>query len=1011
MTQSIQNHANERLSDDKCFDSRSLRTVTLRFHYRALGRVHFDVWPGMTLRSRLGYAIHQLFGEESEVFQKGFRHAGRSRAGYILSDVPHLYKIEKGQSFLFKLILLGEMIQYAEAFAEALLHLEKTGLAYSDDGKPGQWELLRVIGSHGADWSPQQGFDLPVSLYKMSTLRAIHHVLLIPRSPIRLSEGGLSHVIQPSQLTLKHLLYSAWQRIAYLNAEYDIGIDIVPEAMPELENSLSMVIHADRFIDDKRFISGQRNLSGGFLNTIELKGNLSAIFPLLDLGSRLHIGEHSTYGLGEYALSIVTDSDFTPERARQAWDDIRSRKMTLKGESFNNAELTNLSQQVQKKKYSPPPLIHYSMSGGREISVPALSDRIIQRWAADYLNRFFDDILHPNTYGYRKGRGAIKAVRRAIHEIQNEDYHWAMHLDIQHYFDSIDRHRLNDLLYQLPIYHPLRQLIIQWVENGGFRYGNQWEESDVGIGQGNIISPFLSNLYLTHFDTVMNQFQDLIFIRYSDDFILLARSKEIIAEAFGVLQNYLQNVLSLSLHDGEVIRNLKEDYVSFLGIDIHVHSIRMTLKKQEEKAAKMSLMAMNKNPQKELNEYLMRLEAYYGQLLKDHWVAAKIELLEIAARNCDAESGTSILIAMRNEFLQQLQQASQDMNRDEDERHRKREQEKRRAIQDEALNQTLIINKPYAMLRLRQGSLLVEHRDGSQSYSLRKIKQVIISSSKSARLTTPIIIEMARRKINMILLDGKGEPTAYISGRQRLAAHDIIQQLEYRQSPLGMEMAQRIIIAKTRSQLAMVKYYNKSRKNAFAEPIEKMSALLKNLTIQNENWRKELLNYEANMAAWYWNVMKQILNRYEFPGRKRKGATDPMNSALNYGYGILLTQVNTAIARSGLFAEIGLFHADQYGKPTLAYDIMEMYRQPFIDRPIFSMAAKAKIIEITPEGYLSDDSRKAVISAVIKSLHAAEDYLGIIIPRSELIQRQVIDIMKDIRKNQLTFKPYFMTKW
>ena len=132
---------------------------------------------------------------------------------------------------------------------------------------------------------------------------------------------------------------------------------------------------------------------------------------------------------------------------------------------------------------------------------------------------------------------------------------------------------------------------------------------------------------------------------------------------------------------------------------------------------------------------------------------------------------------------------------------------------------------------------------------------------------------------------------------------------------------------------------------------------------------------------------------------------------MNYAYGILLAHVNRALNRSGICPELAVLHADQRGKPTFAYDIMELFRQPFVDRAIISIAGKGKLIKCSDDGRLTDESRRQIILAISQSMSKAEEFLGQLISRSEIITRQVIDIQRCIRKTDFEFTPYRIKKW
>lgn len=70
--------------------------------------------------------------------------------------------------------------------------------------------------------------------------------------------------------------------------------------------------------------------------------------------------------------------------------------------------------------------------------------------------------------------------------------------------------------------------------------------------------------------------------------------------------------------------------------------------------------------------------------------------------------------------------------------------------------------------------------------------------------------------------------------------------------------------------------------------------------------------------------------------RRQHPAADAFNAALNYAYGMLYTTVETALFAAGLDPYLGIFHADQYDKPTLSYDLIEPFR-PWADRLVLDL--------------------------------------------------------------------------
>ena len=88
--------------------------------------------------------------------------------------------------------------------------------------------------------------------------------------------------------------------------------------------------------------------------------------------------------------------------------------------------------------------------------------------------------------------------------------------------------------------------------------------------------------------------------------------------------------------------------------------------------------------------------------------------------------------------------------------------------------------------------------------------------------------------------------------------------------------------------------------------------------------RARLLNVEGRAAQVYWAGVRHILPAdFAWPGRETRGARDPFNMALNYGYGVLYGQVERALVLAGLDAYAGFVHTDRPGKPSLTLDMIE----------------------------------------------------------------------------------------
>lgn len=104
-----------------------------------------------------------------------------------------------------------------------------------------------------------------------------------------------------------------------------------------------------------------------------------------------------------------------------------------------------------------------------------------------------------------------------------------------------------------------------------------------------------------------------------------------------------------------------------------------------------------------------------------------------------------------------------------------------------------------------------------------------------------------------------------------------------------------------------------------------------NLKIDDiETWDKtagSFRGWEGTASRHYFACLSACLpSRYQFERRSARPALDSFNALLNYLYGILYAQVHLALMKAGLDPYLGILHTDQYNRPTLVYDVIEIYR-------------------------------------------------------------------------------------
>jgi RNA-directed DNA polymerase len=117
-----------------------------------------------------------------------------------------------------------------------------------------------------------------------------------------------------------------------------------------------------------------------------------------------------------------------------------------------------------------------------------------------------------------------------------------MALDIKAYFDSIVRKKLVELVERRVSDGSILRLIGKWINVGVIDDGRMLE-TEVGVPQGQVISPLLANIYLHHVldkwfvDEVKPRLKGKAFlIRYVDDAVICFQNEEDARRVLTVLE-------------------------------------------------------------------------------------------------------------------------------------------------------------------------------------------------------------------------------------------------------------------------------------------------------------------------------------------------------------------------------------------------------------------------------------------------------------------------------------------
>lgn len=319
-------------------------------------------------------------------------------------------------------------------------------------------------------------------------------------------------------------------------------------------------------------------------------------------------------------------------------------------------------------------------------------------------------------------------------------------------------------------------------------------------------------------------------------------------------------------------------------------------------------------------------------------------------------------------------------------------------------------------LQVRKGNEVVKEAP------LFTLEGVIIASHGVA-LSTDAIAACADAGIPIHFVHASGRVSASIFSASLTGTVQTRRaQLEASQSQRGVALAKAFAFGKISNQAALIRYLAKYRKGIKPElhrELEQKANDILSCTTElrdlagstADELRLPLLSIEGHAAEKYWEAVRLAVRvPPDWQGRTGRGATDPVNAALNYGYGILYGQIERAIILAGLDPYAGFIHADRPGKPSLVLDLIEEFRVPVVDRTIFAMINRGSKLELDADNLLVPQTRRSIAENILARLDKPERYERKKLALRHVIQYQARHIATFLRGDRAHYRP-FTVRW
>ena len=288
----------------------------------------------------------------------------------------------------------------------------------------------------------------------------------------------------------------------------------------------------------------------------------------------------------------------------------------------------------------------------------------------------------------------------------------------------------------------------------------------------------------------------------------------------------------------------------------------------------------------------------------------------------------------------------------------------------------LVLNTFGTTLGRDSESFVISNADGKQKIPAEGIKTIRVSNG--AQVSSDAVLLAIDREIEILFIGKGGQVYGRIWSPKygsvstirkgqlnfSLSHHALVwvkevlrQKIENQQALLlMMQCGDGVVQNKVRTAINRLEDYRTKIAGIDGEVVSDVAATLR--------------GWEGVASKIYFETLNLFLpERYRFACRSQHPAMDVVNALLNYGYGMLYGKIEGVLIKTGIDPYIGVLHRDDYNRPVLVYDVIELYRV-WIDYVVYSLAVQEAITDeyysVQPDGsyWLEPLGRRVLIQSV-----------------------------------------------
>lgn len=211
------------------------------------------------------------------------------------------------------------------------------------------------------------------------------------------------------------------------------------------------------------------------------------------------------------------------------------------------------------------------------------------------------------------------------------------------------------------------------------------------------------------------------------------------------------------------------------------------------------------------------------------------------------------------------------------------------------------------------------------------IDQVMLFGN--VQLTTQALQKLLLRGIELAIFTYSGKLLGQLTPPKTKNILLRIAQFEkYHDKQFCLNISKEIVLKKMKCIMEILKRHQNHYPGTFTIDELRRIETLENQVHQADT-TDSLRGYEGSATAAYFQLFGRMLKPpWKFQCRTRRPPKDPVNAVLSFGYVIVGAELQSLLDGIGFDPFLGLYHSSEYGRPSLALDLLEEYRHSLVDK-------------------------------------------------------------------------------